>query len=209
MHTRRIDGVNRLHPRQHRRDHRPGEFVDQPAELRILLRRPPHHRERPNRIAATGDGLDFQYRKRMRQAVVSQMIAERPLGQQSLRIDRAANAKIRIGQQRQADAVRVANQPRPPTAQEACEAQLAHPLGQRHDRRHAERRRPAHGDVDAKRLACPNRRRVMHADRAVNLVVQPDLAVRGVLVPRQLHAVHPQVAPPQARFADVFRIDDW
>ena len=47
------------------------------------------------------------------------------------------------------------------------------------------RRRPADEDVDAERHAAPQRRRVMDADAAVNLVVQADLAVALVLVAAQ------------------------
>ena len=34
---------------------------------------------------------------------------------------------------------------------------------------------------------------MVHADAAVNLVVQPDFAIRHVLIAGELHAVHAQV----------------
>ena len=71
------------------------------------------------------------------------------------------------------------------------------PFGQRHDGGQRQRRRAADEDVDAQRLAAPDRRRVMHADAAMNLVVQPDLAVRPILAAGKLHAIHAEVRPPK------------
>ena len=45
----------------------------------------------------------------------------------------------------------------------------------------------------------PQGRGMMGGDAAVNLVVQPDLAVRLVLPAGKLHAIHAQVACGQAR----------
>ena len=39
----------------------------------------------------------------------------------------------------------------------------------------------------------------MGGDAAMDLIVQADLAVRLVLAAGELHAVHPQVAPLEAR----------
>ena len=50
---------------------------------------------------------------------------------------------------------------------------------------------------------------VVHADPAVNLVVNADFPVRLVLVARDLHAVHPEIALPQARTAGVFGVNLW
>ena len=47
-------------------------------------------------------------------------------------------------------------------------------------------------------LPALNRRRVMHADAAVDLIVQADFAVRLVLAAGKLHAVHAEVRAPPA-----------
>ena len=92
-------------------------------------------------------------------------------------------------------------------AERAGEAEFAHAFGQRHHGGERHRGRAADEDVHAERLAGGERRRVVDADRAVDLVVQADLAVRLVLVAGKLHAVHAEVRAPQARLADVFGVD--
>ena len=69
------------------------------------------------------------------------------------------------------------------------------------------RRRAADEDVDAERHAARDRRGVVHADAAVDLVVQADLAVRLVLVAGELHAVHAQVGVPPAGPVGVLGVD--
>ena len=44
MHASRVDRVDRVHARDHRRQDRPGQVVDQFAERRVLLRRPTERR---------------------------------------------------------------------------------------------------------------------------------------------------------------------
>ena len=78
-------------------NHRARELVNKLAEHRVLLRRPADDRERPDGIAAAEYMLDLQHRKRMRKAVVTEVIAERSLGQQPLGIDRADDAEIAVG----------------------------------------------------------------------------------------------------------------
>ena len=84
-----------------RRDDRPGQLVDELAEDRVFLRRPADDGERPDRVGAMIDVLDVQHREIVRQAVVAQMIAERSLGQLPLGIDRAGDAKVGLGVDRQ------------------------------------------------------------------------------------------------------------
>ena len=79
------------------------------------------------------------------------------------------------------------------------ERQLGQALGQRHHGGDGHGGRAADEDVDPQRLAATDRRRVVDADPAVDLVVQPDLAVRLVLVAGELDPVHPQVGAGQAR----------
>ena len=95
----------------------------------------------------------------------------------------------------------------PPAAQGTGERQLGQALGQGHDRGDRQGGRAADEDVDPQRLAATDRRGVVHADAAVDLVVQPDLAVRLVLVARELNPVHPQVRPRQAGPVGVLGVD--
>ncbi len=70
---------------------------------------------------------------------------------------------------------------RPPSA---GERQFRHPFGQRHNGRQRQRGRTADDDVDAERDTAPQRGRMMHADATMDLVVQPHLAIRLVLIAR-------------------------
>ena len=86
-----------------------------------------------------------------------------------------------------------------PAAQGPGECQLGQALGQGHDRGDRQGGRAADEDVDPQRLTPADRRRVVHADPAVDLVMKPDLAVGLILVARELDPVHPQVRPAQTR----------
>jgi hypothetical protein len=48
----------------------------------------------------------------------------------------------------------------------------------------------AHENVDPQRLPGADGRRVMHADSAVNLIVQTDFAIGNIIAAGKLHAVH-------------------
>ena len=48
---------------------------------------------------------------------------------------------------------------------------------------------------------------MVHADAAVDLIVEPDLAVRLVLVARELDPVHPQVRSRRARPVGVLGVN--
>ena len=110
----------------------------------------------------------------MRQAVVAQVIAERTFGQLPVGIEIAADAEIGLGVDRQAAGA--ADHRHAPPPEHAGEGQFAHALGQRHHGGDGHGRRAADEDVDPQPLAAPDRRRVMGADAAMDLVVQPDLA---------------------------------
>ena len=172
-----IDGVDGVDAGHHGGDHRAGQLVDDRAEAGVLLRRPADDGERPDRVRAVIDGLDVQDGKVVRQAVVAEVIAERPFGQLPVGIDRADDAEVGLGGDGQAGLARRATMRtrRPPRA--AGEGQLRQPFRQRHDGGEGHRRRPADEDVDPERHALAQRRRVMHADAAMDLVVQPDLAI--------------------------------
>src|SRR5688572_21516877 len=80
-----IDGMDGMNARHNSGNDRPGELVDDLAEVRILLRRPADDREWPNRIGTMIDVPDVQNRKRMRQTVIPEMIAEGPFWQKVVR----------------------------------------------------------------------------------------------------------------------------
>ena len=201
-----IDGVDRVDAGEHRRDDRPGQLVDDCAERRVFLRRPADDGERPDRAVAVIDALDVQHREVVRQAVVAEVIAERPFGQLRVGIDRAGDAEVGVGGDRQAvRAGATSRTRRPPSA--PANASSGSPSGSGITAASVMRRRAADEDVHAQRLAAPDGRRVMDADAAVDLVVQPDLAVGLVLVARELHAVHAEVRLPPAGPVGVFGVD--
>ena len=117
-----------------------------------------------------------------------------------------ADHEIGLGGHRQA-AARAATIRDPTAAECPGEGQLGQPFGQRHHGGDRQRRRAADEDVHPQRLAPANRRRVVDADPSMDLVVQPDLAVRLVLVPRELDPVHPQVRLRQAGPVGVLGVD--
>ena len=146
--------------------------------------------------------VDRHHREVVGEAVVAEVVAERPLGLRARRVDVAGDDEVGVGGSGDgrsppsgsvAGSRRARTHPQPPAAQRAGERQFGQPLGQRHHRGHGQRRRAADDHVHRQRLAAPPRRRVVDADAAVNLVVQPALAVRLVLVARELHAVHAEV----------------
>ena len=65
---------------------------------------------------------------------------------------------------------------------------------QRHDGRKRMRRRAAYKNGTPEWLVALQVLRVVHADAAVQLVVQPDFAIRDILVARKLDAVHADIA---------------
>ena len=141
----------------------------------------------------------------MGQAVVTEVIAEGSLGQLPAGIDVAADAEIGLGVDGQLFAC--ADHRHAAAAQRTGEGQFAQPLGQRHHGGHGHGRRPADEDVHPQRLLEFHGRGVMHADAAMDLVMQSDLAIGLILVAAELHAIHAQVRTQQARVAGIFRID--
>ena len=114
--------------------------------------------------------------------------------------------KVGLGRHGQASPVGH-DQPHAPAAQRPGERQLGHPLRQRHDRGQGQGRRAADEDVDPQRLAAPDRRRVVDADAAMNLVVQADLAIELVLVAGKLHAIHAEVRCAPAGPVGILGVD--
>ena len=152
------------------------------------------------------DALDAEHREVVRQAVIAEVVAERPFGLADVGVDGADDHEIGLGGHRQARRRAATIRTRRP-AQGPGEAQLGQALGQRHHGGDRQGRRAADEDVDPQRLAPPDRRRVVDADPAMDLVVQADLAVRLVLVPRELDPVHPQVRLRQAGAVGVLGVD--
>ena len=75
-----VDGVDGVDAGQDGRDERAGQLVDQLAERGVLLRRPADRGERPDRAGAVVDPLDPEHGEVVGQAVIAEVVAERPLG---------------------------------------------------------------------------------------------------------------------------------
>ena len=94
MDAGRVDGMHRVHAGNDGRNDRPGDLVDDLAERGVFLRRATDGRKGPDGVVAMKHALDVEHRKIVLQAVVAEMIAERSLGQQFLRIDGPADAEV-------------------------------------------------------------------------------------------------------------------
>ena len=130
----------------------------------------------------------------MREAVVTQVIAERTLGQLAVGVDRAGDAEIGLGIDRQSARASESSASAGRRARRQTTSS-DRPSGSGITAATVKRRRPADEDIDPQRLAAANRRSMMHADAAMNLIVQPDLDVRPILTAGKLHAIHAQVRP--------------
>ena len=69
-----------------------------------------------------------------------------------------------------------------PAAQRAGKRQLGQRLGQWHDGSQRQGRRAADKNIKPEGEPMLDRQRVMHADAAVNLIMQPDLPIRLILI---------------------------
>ena len=143
------------------------------------------------------DPLDDHHGEIVGQAVVTEVIAERPLGQLAAGVDVAADAEVGLGVDGQLLAH--GDHGHAAAAQRAGEGQFAQAFGQRHHGGHGHGRRPADEHVHPQRLLQFQGRGMVHADAAMDLVMQPDLAIRLVPVAAELHAIHAQVRTQQAR----------
>src|ERR1043166_8993400 len=92
-----IDRVHGVYAWNDCRDDRPRQLVDDGAETSILLRRPADDGEGPHRVTAMVDLLHVQHWERVLQAVITEMIAERALGELLVRIDGAGDTEIGFG----------------------------------------------------------------------------------------------------------------
>src|SRR5690349_4857869 len=116
MHPSSIDGVNRLHAMKHRRNDRPGDFVDQLAEDRVFLRWATNDGKRPDRAFAM---------EVVSKAVIAQVIAEWTFGQQA-RLQNAGDAKVCLGVNWQF--VTAANHPHAAAIERTGESKFRHPF---------------------------------------------------------------------------------
>ncbi len=111
----------------------------------------------------------------MGEAVVAEVVAERPLGQRARGrcvpvMTKSASAR------RSAKPLAAARGETRRRFEHPREEQLGQAFRQRHHRGEGQGRRTADEDAHPQRLPAPNRRGVVDADPAMNLVVQPDFA---------------------------------
>ncbi len=197
--------MNARHAGEHGGNHRPGEFVDEPPEERIFLRRSPDHGHRPDRPLAMPHMIDPHHGKVVLPRVVPEMIAERSFRLRRAWMHRALDHEIRIGVDR--------GPPLPPdhrnpvAGEHSGKRELREPFGQRHHRRDGQRRRTADEDRHPERLAPGEGRCMVYADPAVNLVVEADFPIVLVGVARELHAIHAEVRVLRARPVGVLGVD--
>ena len=198
MNPRGVDRMDRLHSCDDGRNDRSRDFVNDLAERCVLLRGTADDRKRPDRVTAVIHMLDLQHGKWMPQTVIAQVIAKRAFRFGPTGIDGSRDAEVRIRVNRQRaliDAPRSARDDHPHRSASECrgEQQFRQPLGQRHHGRQCHGGGATDEDVDSQLLAASNRRRVMHADAAMDLVVQTDLAIGDIVVAAQLDSVHSEV----------------
>ena len=127
-----VDGVDGVDAGDDRRDDRAGQLVDQLAERRCL----PAAAGRPTvngqmAPVAVVDALDAQHREVVRQAVIAEVVAERPFGlaARAGRSCRRCTKSASAGIGRPPSGATSAD---PTAAQGAGEGQLGQPFGQRH-----------------------------------------------------------------------------
>ena len=94
VHSRFVDRVYGLHSRQHGRNDRPGDLVNDFPERRVLLRWPPNDRERPDGISPVVHPLNVQHGKVVGQAVIAQVVSEWTFGKKLLWIDRSGDTEV-------------------------------------------------------------------------------------------------------------------
>ena len=117
MDARRVDGVDGVDAGEDGRDQRAGQLVDQLAERGVFLRRAADRGERPDRAGAVIDPLDPEDGEVVRQAVIAEVVAERPFGLAGVGVDGADDGEIGLGGDRQAAVgSRTIRTRRPPSA---------------------------------------------------------------------------------------------
>ena len=199
-----VDGMNARHAGEDGGDDRPGELVDEPAEHRVFLRRPPHDRDRPDGAGAVGDAIDAEHGEVVLPGVVAEVIAERALRLRTGK-DRPFDREIGFGIDRRPPLCR--DHRNPMAGQRPGEGQLREPFGKGHHRRHGHGWRATDSDHDAERLAPLQRPAMVDADAAVELVVEADFVERLVGVAGQLNAVHAEIRALCAGAGGILGVD--
>ena len=174
------------------------------AEGGVFLRRPADNGEGPDRALAVIDGIDVQHGKFVRQAVISQVVAERAFGQGLAWIDGARNAKVGFGGYGEAVFLYISEAA---AGQPSRKSDFGQAFGKGHNRGERMGGRPADKNTDPKGLALCDGICMVDADVPPDLVMQTDLSVGFVLVARELDAVHPQVGFEDTGIHGIFGVD--
>ena len=135
MHARGVNGMDARNAGQNRGDHGAGEFVDEPAEERVFLRRPADHGDGPDRPLAVPDVIHAEQRKLVPPGVVAEVVAERPLGLGGSGVHRAFDHKVGVGVDRRSAAT--GNHRDAMAGQGAGEGEFGEALGEWHHGRHS------------------------------------------------------------------------
>ena len=209
MDSRGVDRMHARHAGKNGGDHGARELVHEPTEERVFLRWAADDRHRPDRPVTMPDMLDPHHGKIVPPRVVAQMVAERSLRLGGSGRDRALDHEVGVGIDRRT--VAAGDHGQPMTGQHARECQFGQSLRQRHYGGDGQRRRATDEDRHPERFVPLERRGMMQADAAVQLVVEADLAIGFVVVACELHAVHAEVRlherPPRASVAGVLGVD--
>src|SRR5438105_2759444 len=91
----RVDGADTGHDGG---NHRTRDVVNDLAKAGVLLRGPADDGERPDGTGPVKDGLHVQHGEVMLEAVIAEMVAERPLRKLAQGIDGADNAEVGVGE---------------------------------------------------------------------------------------------------------------
>ena len=205
MNSGSIDGVNRLDSGQDVGDQGTGQFMNEGTEAGVFLGGAAHRGKGPDGVGAVKNGIDLHQGEIVGQTVIAQMIPKGPFKLFLVGINGAANDKIGLGRHRQIAWSRHQGNTMP--AQQPGKGQLGHTFGQGHDRRNRECRGPPDKNMNGQGSPQGEGLAVMHADTAMNLVVQPHLFIGQVLVTGQLNPVHPQIRMAYSRVLRVFTVN--
>ena len=205
MYAGGIHRVDAVHARKHGWDHRACEFVHEPAEECVFLRRSTNHRHRPDCPPAMPNMLHVEHGEIVLTRVVAQVVPKGSLGLGHVGDDRSFDDKVGFGID--GGPIVSADHWNPVACEHSCKRQFREALGQRHHRRHRHGWRATHKNGCLERFAAGHRRCVMHADTTVQLIVQAHLAALLVRVARQLHSVHPEVGSLRSWMVWVFGVD--
>ena len=150
------------------RDRIPRHFMDKLSETGVFLWRTADDGKGPYRIFAGVDLMHPHQRKRMLQAVISEVITKWPLGFCFAGMDLSGDHEIRIRAHAEAIAVGV---PESATAQQTGEGHFAEAFRKRHHGGDGMRRRTSGEDTHFQRLSLTVSLGLMHANASVQLIM--------------------------------------